>query len=456
MSLMFATIYFIILIEGFITISVEMLAIRQLIPFFGNSVIITSIIIGIFLLFLALGYWRGGFIKSDFLHKLNNNFAAALIIIGIGFSYVFIHYFVYFASNSLHLPVLPILVSYLLLVLAPTVYFLGQTVPLTTNLFSKAQTVASISGRALFLSTIGSFLGAIITTLVLFHFFGVGFSVFFNCLLLLALIFHISLKVDKNLMPILVLAVTTVFIYLLNVNFEKMIFVKTDNYANYEIVTQGSDRILRINNSNSSLIKANKKGFDYIEKIKSILFRQLHLTNKDILVIGAGGFTLSYGNTYGNRFDYVDVDHSIKNIAEKYFLQGKIKGRFFGEEGRQFLNNNHKKYDVIVLDAYTSSTSIPPALVTREYFHQIKHALKPEGLFIANVIANPYFSDVYSKAIHNTISQVFHFCAVVPLSWKTSPTNILYVCPNIKNIDKIYTDNLNTVTLDYFQAIGIK
>ncbi len=452
---MFATIYLIILIEGFVTISVEMLAIRQLIPFFGSSVIITSIIIGIFLLFLALGYWRGGFIKNNFLIKMSKNFAIALLLIGFGFSYVFIHLFVYFFTITLNLSHLRILVLFLLLVLAPIIFLLGQTVPLTTNLFNQAQTVAGISGRALFLSTIGSFLGAIITTLVLFHYFGIGFSVFFNCLLLLILIFHITLKVDRSLLPILVLAVITGIIYLLNVNFEKLTFVKTNNYANYQVETQGLNRMLRINNSNSSLITVNKKGYEYIEKIKDILFRQLKLTNKDILVIGAGGFTLSYEKTYGNVFDYVDVDSNIKNIAEKYYLSDKIKGRFYGIDGRLFLNKNHKQYDVIISDAYTTSHSIPAALVTREYFYQIKHALKPGGLFLANIIANPYFSDIYSRAIHNTISQVFHYCAVVPLSWDNQPTNIIYVCPNKKTIDKFYSDDLSTVTLDYFKSMDV-
>jgi predicted membrane-bound spermidine synthase len=56
----------ILLFEGFITISVELILIRQLIPFYGNSVIVTSVFIGIFLLFLAIGYWRGS--KSQEIH----------------------------------------------------------------------------------------------------------------------------------------------------------------------------------------------------------------------------------------------------------------------------------------------------------------------------------------------------------------------------------------------------
>lgn len=451
---MLFTAYCIILIEGFVTISIEMVVIRQLIPFFGNSVIITSIIIGIFLLFLALGYWRGGFIKSHFLERMHKNFTIALLITGLGFSYLFIHYFFYMGFSVLQAPILMVLVLYLLLTLAPVIYLLGQTVPLTTNLFSKEQTVAGISGRALFLSTIGSFLGAIATTLVLFNFVGVGFSIFFNGVLLLILIIHIQYKINQRPTTLLFLVVMMGLIYLINVDAEKVLFVKTNNYANYQVQELKLDKVLIINNSYSSKVQSDKKGFEYIEKIKDILLNQLNLRDKTILVIGAGGFSLSFENSHGNHFDYVDVDSEIKAIAEQSFLLGRIQGQFYGEDGRLYLNKSQKKYDVIISDVYTSSHSVPAALATREYFTQIRNALKPEGLLIANIIAQPFFADPYSKAIHNTIHSVFNYCMVEPLSWGKKPANILYVCPKIRlNVSRIYSDDLNSVTLDYFKMI---
>ena len=84
---------FIVLLEGFVTISVEVLVIRQLIPFVGNNVIVTSLIIGVFLLFLAIGYWRGGQYRSGYRHILLTNFTKAAICLGIGLSYAFTHLF---------------------------------------------------------------------------------------------------------------------------------------------------------------------------------------------------------------------------------------------------------------------------------------------------------------------------------------------------------------------------
>lgn len=64
----------IILIEGFVSISVEILAIRQLLPVAGGSVIVTSLIIGVFLLFLALGYKQGGKLHINPKKVLQTNF----------------------------------------------------------------------------------------------------------------------------------------------------------------------------------------------------------------------------------------------------------------------------------------------------------------------------------------------------------------------------------------------
>lgn len=71
------------------------------------------------------------------------------------------------------MPFLLSLSCYLLSVLAPIVYWLGQTIPLTTHLFNPNHRISKISGSAPFLSTLGSFMGALVTALILFQYAGV-------------------------------------------------------------------------------------------------------------------------------------------------------------------------------------------------------------------------------------------------------------------------------------------
>lgn len=452
---MLTTLYAIILLEGFASISIEMLTIRQLIPFFGNSVIITSLIIGIFLLFLAIGYWRGGQHKQNFLEKLASNFTISLVFTGIGFSYFFISAFVGYLMGDLHIPHLITLTVYLLLILAPTIYLLGQTVPLTTNLFNQQKGVAGISGQALFISTIGSFLGAVLTTLIIFNYFGVGFSVFFNCGLLFILIMAIYLQAKPSYILVACLCVVMGLVYLLNVQFEEMFFLKTNNYANYRITQSDGKvyapgKILIVNNSYASLISEDQKSFPYVEFIKDLLFKKYKVTNQDILIIGAGGFTVSAENEYGNHFDYVDIDTEILPIAEENFLEDKAKGDFYGQDARLFLNNNEKKYNIVISDPYNSSANIPASLVTKEYFQKIYNTLTDNGILIANIIASPMFRDNYSRTIDNTIRSVFGNCTVVPITPENKVSNLMYICPKHKYTEGVYSDNLNSSALDYF------
>ena len=107
--------------------------------------------------------------NQDFYRKLRRNFSLSMGLAGIGLSYTFISLIFFAATLKFHLPFILSLTIYLLLILAPVVYLLGQTIPITTNLFNQQLRVGKISGHALFFNTVGSFLGAIITSVVLFH-----------------------------------------------------------------------------------------------------------------------------------------------------------------------------------------------------------------------------------------------------------------------------------------------
>lgn len=446
--------FIILLLEGFVTISVEILTMRQLLPFFGGSVVITSIIIGVFLLFLALGYWRGGQHQEDFLQKLQNNFIASLLVIGFGLSYFFISLFLKITLYSLGLSFLPALTLYLLLVLAPIVYWLGQTLPLSTNLFRQEQKISRISGSALFLSTLGSFSGALLTSLLFFQYLGVAWTVVINCALLFGLILYLQTRTKLQWLSVGMLLAAMYLITGINIHLESQNFIKTNNYGNYQVKSLDiGAKILEINLSSSSMLTAKKQGFAYIAFIRDLLFKQFRLENKDILVIGAGGFSLTAAGTNNNHFVYVDIDPAIKKIAEDHFLGQKIEGDFVGTDARYYLNTHPGLFDVIISDAYSNIISIPPALLTSDYFRQLRDHLKPSGLLVLNIIANPFLNDDYSRRVDNSIRQIFPFCTITPIRWEAL-SNLVYVCLNQSGDKAYYRDNLTTATFDFFRQRG--
>jgi spermidine synthase len=449
----------IILLEGFVTISVEILTIRQLMPVVGNSVLVTSLIIGVFLLFLAYGYRRGGDYNSGYREKLQTNFTIAAILTGLGLSYTFITFFFSAAQYFLKAHTLLALTLYLLIVVAPIVYLLGQTVPITVNLFKyeNEKSVGSISGKVLHLSTLGSFLGAVLTTVVLMNFLGVAWTVLINFFVLILLVLFLIDNFKKDLLRVLSLSASIVLVGYFNLSEEKDWFITTTPYGNYHVkrdfplTTTNRGDLLMINDSASSFVNDKKEGFPYIEYIKKILFDELELHNKKILVLGAGGFTLSAARDNGNEFTYVDIDPEIKPLTEAHFLN-KIRGHFYAEDARTYIRNTNQYYDVIVSDVYSNKITIPSHLLTREHFKAIKDRLLPNGIAIFNVIARPTLEDAYSKRMDNTIRAVFPNCMAAPMTYKKTIDNIIYICRKSPREDdqQIYTDNKNSSTIDFF------
>ncbi|HSW68927.1 MAG TPA: fused MFS/spermidine synthase [Gammaproteobacteria bacterium] len=448
---------FIILAEGFVSIATEILTIRQLLPVAGGSVVVTSLVIGVFLLFLALGYQRGGKHSENFQYILRRNFFVSAIWLGIGLSYIFVATFFYFLQQFFGFHIIYPLIAYLLVIIAPLIYLLGQTVPITMNMVKQNRPAGLIGGDTLGLSTIGSFLGAILTTIIFMYYFGVAWTVFFNFMVLILLSFWL-IETKFSLLLQLCFSIAVIWIaYHCNIKMEHTLFNLTNQYANYQIVNgqdlklQDNEKMLVINNAASSLIDKNKKGFQYIELIKKILFNDLKLRNTEILVLGAGGFSLSAENSYGNQFTYVDIDKQIKKITVPDFIP-EMNNHLIIDDARHYLNVTKKKYPAIVVDVYSDIKSIPAYLISEEYILKIREHLSENGIAIFNIVAKPMLADPYSKHIDNTIRSVFSNCMSIPLRYSDKQTNILYVCYHSMRSDdkKIYSDNLNNSTIDAF------
>ncbi len=78
------------------------------------------------------------------------------------------------------------------------------------------------------------------------------------------------------------------------------------------------------------------------------------------LVIGGGAFTLP-GTLNKTRpqadTDVVEIDGGLAPISRQYFgFTPSDTLHIFTEDGRQYLNNNRVRYDVIYMDAFSNSS----------------------------------------------------------------------------------------------------
>lgn len=460
----------VIIIEGYVVLSTELLAIRQVVPFVGSGTDTISIIIAAVLMPLAFGYYAGGRFRPGFNKKgkyvsirkklvLNILIASAILLVGLSYPLLqdfFVHLIKHVADHRLFLTT-----AYSLLFLVVPVYLLGQTIPLVSNYFSKER-LSKITGHMLFFSTLGSFLGAVFSTIVLMSTIGVHYTVALNFVLLAVLVALLSKnKLTERALIAYTIAAIGLFLNSGSVMREYNI-VENNQYNTISVkVKPSGTRVLSLNNNLSSSLSPTGRRFAYIELAEKIALHPIAFSNppKKVLVIGAGAFTFGLDDET-NIIHYVDIDKSLRGIAEKHILQRELTDNkeFFAVPARAFLTKSEEKYDVILLDAFLGASTIPEHLVTVEFFDQVRQHLNEEGVVLMNFIISPSFRSRFSRHIDTTIRQIFPFISRTVVNnqyglWsddESKQANVMYIYRHNADDDitEIYTDNRNRVFFD--------
>ncbi len=438
-------IYAIVFIEGFSSLGAEIIALRRLVPHVGSAIVVTAPTIGFFLFALALGYASGARVEANYRTVVARNFLIAAALAGVGLAGVTVDWL--FA----HLQ--PALIAYFVFIggiLCPLAWLLGQTVPILTNLIKHAR-IGEASGMALYWSTLGSFLGSLSLSLLVMQWLGVAAAVLACSLLLVA---GTLLLGGRQLKMALFCASTAATAIGFNLHHE----VTADTaYAEYivgpaALPGQKEPRAFWVNKSTASLIDDSEPPnyTRYIKRLRQILLDELAYRERDILVLGAGGFTLSHREP-SNRYTYVDIDPAIKAIAEKHFLREAARGEFIADDARRFVATSERRFDAVVVDVYSSHTSIPSHLVTREFWEGTRRVLKPDGALLANLILDGKLETPYARNLLATIDSVFGRCAVDVLHKAQAQSNVEVICfasSRPAAAGSIYVDEKNRADLD--------
>lgn len=434
----------ILFIEGLVSVSLQIIFIRQLTPFVGNDVTVVGIVIGTYLTALSWGYYKGGKHGGD-LYKLSSNFLFSALWSGIFMSYWAMSLW-FDRAGFLEVNYLKMTV-YLMVGLFPVVYWLGHTVPLLVGMMKNA-TASELAGKSLAINTIGSVFGAVITPIVFFSLLGVSATIVLYMGMLCAL-YILTLYIANKLTiyraavaPLLLLIV-----YWANVTHTNDIFIKTTTYANYD-VRQGTDEfgnhhaILSLNETAASVIM-NSQNTGYIRYSYNFMKEQLGLVDHDVLVLGSGGFTFSMNDKTSNRYTYIDIDPKIKDIAERFFLNFNIKGDFIAKDARNYVAQTENTYDMIFVDLYSHNVNMPWHVTTQEFVQGVSDALNKDGYAMFNAIEEMGFKHPDNRRLHNTIKSVFNYCYVVPLYNEYDVyANVIYICKkNDGSMPEINIDN---------------
>src|SRR5947208_8746378 len=158
--------WIIAVIEGASTLAVEVIAIRVAVPVVGSSAALTGIMLGVVLLALSAGYWRGGVFSSRWdSRKMEIALTRNLLLAGVIYGALSFQFEAAMLEKLLDAGViLPWSIGLTaVLLLAPPIYLASQTVPLLAELTNRDGKAGKASGKVLFFSTIGSVAGGIVT-----------------------------------------------------------------------------------------------------------------------------------------------------------------------------------------------------------------------------------------------------------------------------------------------------
>ncbi len=437
--------YLIVFIEGFCSLGAEVIALRRLVPHVGSAIVVTAPTIGFFLLALALGYASGARVAERFTAVVARNFLISALLAGIGLARVTV--------DGLFAHVQPVGLAYLFFiggVLCPLAWLLGQTVPVLTNLMKHAR-AGEASGYALYWSTLGSFLGSLSLSLGVMQWLGVSAAVLICAILLVLGSLRLAERNWRAWGAAALAGVAAAAINLLPAS-----DVLDTAYADYAVTSVSlsehtNPRAFFVNNSLASLMDDSEPTHyaRYVQHLRHILLEELAFTDKDVLVLGAGGFTLSHREPV-NRYTFVDIDPKIRDIAEQRFLKAPIRGEFIVDDARRYVKSTDKHYAAVVVDVFSSHTSIPGHLVTREFWQDARRALAPDGVLLANLILDGKLETPYARNLLATIEGVFGRCAVEVLH-KTKPiSNVIVSCYASSQAGRLtpYSDEKNGADVD--------
>lgn len=415
----------IVFFTGACILIIELVAIRILAPYFGNTMFTVSSVLSVILVALSLGYYFGGKMADKYPNL--NYFFTILTMSGI---LVLLFYFLSLFILPVISQTIPItygpLISSILLFLFPAILlgFLSPYAIKLQNSLSPTVGIGSVSGVIFFWSTLGSIVGSLATGFFLIPNFGADKIFIYSGLFLFFLgsIPLIYLRF-KRIYLIIFLIISLIFFGFLNrKDYQLEVGTVFQKDGKYEKITIKDDiyegRPTRFFMQDKSLSGAmfldtdDYRDMTYGYTKYYSLYKILDTKPTNLLVLGGGIYTVPkalQSELPEAIIDVVDIEPMLLDLAQQYFnVIPTDKLNTYTVDGRRFLQESDQRYDFIFSDVYSSLFSIPYQFTTIEFFNLAKDHLEEDGIFVANLIGNlSRIDESLIFTIFNTFRQVF-------------------------------------------------
>lgn len=428
----------IVFIVGACVLILEVAGVRVMAPYFGTSIAVWTSLIGVILTSLSIGYWWGGKIADK-----NPNYQVLVLIILVSAVSVGLVALV----KELVLNVIQVLISDIRLgsvfaasiLFAPPSILMGMVSPYAARLrIREVKRSGSVVGSLYAISTLGSIVGTFVCGFFLLSYFGNTKVLILVAALLfvVALIFQFrafwGVKIGIGIFLVLVLTSANIS----KVRQEAKGFVDVDTQYNrawvYEQKIDGrAARVLRIDPQaaqSAIFLESDDLVFEYTKYFR--LASHFVPDFKRVLLIGGAGNSVT--RDFLARFekvyvDIIEIDPGLTKLAKEYFrLEEDARLSLVHEDGRTYLNRvKNGDYEVIIIDAYGASLSIPYQLTTREAVLMISKGLSEDGIVMANIVsAIEGEKGQFLRAEYRTFRSVFPQVYILPVGFPDEPEKV--------------------------------
>ncbi len=435
---------------GGISIIVQTLLIREFLVVFGGSELTVGVILGLWLLWIAIGARVGAFACSRIRRAAGGFFVAVLLgCVWVPVAILLIRD----VRGLLHPPAGGLIafwpmVGFVGATLAPFSFMVGFTFPLGLRVFaSERDRDARKIGWIYVVEATGSLAGGVLFTFVLVtHVPGlvnavctglVGVGAVGCALVLLAA----PRRFAKIAVSAAVLATVTGLLVgrllareperqSLARRFDSLqthtepVVSRDSRYQNIVLSRLGEQYNLYLNGANAAWFPDEPLH----EATANVVLSQ-HPSPRRVLVIGGGaeGLLEEMLGSHLEKLDYVELDPAVLQVVEGCLPpQDAAALRAPGvtvhhTDGRLYVRTTDERYDLVFVNVPDPSTAMLNRYYTREFYQEVRRILAPGAVVAVRLsAAEAYFAGLkgaYAASILRTLNDVFPYVVLMPQEW---------------------------------------
>lgn len=399
---------FTVFISGMTTLASELAAGRLIGNVFGTSNLVWASIIGLILLYLTAGYFIGG-------KWADANPTPGAMYRALAWGAFTLGLVPYIAGpvlrsaatafEVLQVGILGASFIAVLVLFSVPITLLGTISPFAIRLsVDDASHAGQVSGQIYAISTLGSFIGTFLPTLVTIPAIGTTrtFLLFSLILLFVALVglgkfFSLREMVKLLWMPAVLVIVAALSAGQALKNNSGQIYETESAYNYIQVAEQNGFTVLKLNEGQGvhSIYHPDTLQYDgpWDQFLASPYFyagrRPSDIQRVAIVGLAAGTTARQMTEVYGNiPIDGFELDPKIVEVGQKYFGMTMPNLNVVVGDGRLNLERSPHKYDIIAVDAYRPPY-IPAHMTTQEFFQIAANHLTEEGVLTINSASVP-------------------------------------------------------------------